>query len=127
MNQTNTPLHIKAPWEIQGPPQIEEPIIDELAQEFEKHIIETVERVGYITATDLRWTYERQDIAKHMRTDEVNKFWSVLYDLRKRERIIRVMRPADPEDYDPTDPYWDEETAYFWSTEHVSKMVFPNG
>lgn len=127
MNQTNTPLHIKTPYGEIGPLEIEQPLVDEITREYEKHIIETVERVGYITATDLRWTYERKDPSKHMRTDEVNKFWSVLYDLRLRDRIIRVMRPADPEDYDPTDPYWDEETQYFCSADYVSKMVFPNG
>ena len=117
----NTPLHIGKP------PQIGKPSIDLAARKFDKHVIEIVERLGYIESSELLWTYEREDLACYMTSKMRIKFWEVVHFLSKRQRIIRVYRAAHYDSYDATDPYTDEPTVYYCSPEYVSKMVFSGG
>jgi hypothetical protein len=117
----NTPIHIAKP------PHMEKTKNDELVWKFDQHIISKVEQVGYIESSELLWTYERKDLASHMTSEERMKFWEVVDFLSKRQRIIKVYRPLNNDDYEPTVPYSDEFTVYFCSPKYVSKMVFPEG
>ena len=119
MNETNTPLHITKPPRIDDTEREKE--YKRRAAEFEKHIIETEQRVGYIEYNDLDWTYERKGTmpAYGWRS----QFATVVNNLRARSRVVRVFRPDDPSDNDGFTYF---VTEYICSPEHVAKMVFPN-